>query len=364
MLRALERATLIGVVWATSACGNSEKDPPGSSGNGGTGNPGGSGGSESGAAGTGGASGSGASNGGTAGSSSAGAGAAGTSGMGPSGGATGGGGVGGDAGASGDGGCAGEFGEERVIIEAAEDIVLSSPTVPGDELELFFVRRDVNMGARQVFVAERADKDASFGEPSPVSELDEACAAGDEWSLSITPDGLRVYIGCYTGSGMGTPGPLHLARRSSRSTPFVLEDMSYGTVGNGVVVTADELTALSSAEFDNAGRAPPVEYRRSSLDEAFGASRTIDGLEEVFITAPHLAPDGTTLFGALRPDLVMTSRSDLAAPFDEPVVLFPGEGSTVVYGSPEISADCRTLYFLRADLGGSLPEISLKATSR
>jgi hypothetical protein len=163
---------------------------------------------------------------------------------------------------------------------------------------------------------------------------------------------------------MGTPGPLHLARRTDRNAPFELDDTTYGSVGHGVIVTADERTALSSAELDSAGRAPPVEYERSSLDEAFGASRTISGLEEVFITAPHLAPDGTTLFGALRPDLVMMTRSALDAPFGEPIVLFTGDESTRVYGSPEISADCRTLYFLRADIPGTPPVVSIRAASR
>jgi hypothetical protein len=251
-----------------------------------------------------------------------------------------------------------------VILAGSADLVISSPTLAGDELELFFVQRQRDLRARHVFRIERSAKDQSFGDPIAVPELDDVCPLDDEWSLSITPDGLRLYIGCYTGNGMGTPGPLSLARRSARDAPFVLDVMTYGTVGHGVIVTADELTALSSAEFDSAGRAPPVEYARENLDEAFGASRTIAGLEEVFLTAPSLSPDGYSLFGALRPDLITASRSALDAPFGEPAVLFTGDTSTLLYGSPEISADCRTLYFLRADITDDPSVVSINAASR
>lgn len=374
MLRALQQATLVGVVGAILACGNSKTDQAGRTGVGGIGSPGGAGG----AGGSGGAQ-------GAAGTASGSAGSAGASGAGPSGGSAGqessevdagagrGGapdaGQGGDAGSSdggaaSEGGCAGTFGEERVILAAGEDIVFSSPTLPGDELELFFVKRDDSVGSRHVFRAERATKDEDFGDPSPVAVFDQVCDKDDDWSLAITPDGLRLYVGCYTGSGTGTPGPLSLARRPDRNARFVLDAMTYGTVGSGVSVTPDELTALSSAEFDNAGRAPPVEYARSSLDQAFGTSRTINGLEEVFITAPFLAPDGETLFGAMRPDLVMTSRSNPDAPFSKPIVLFKGDNSTLAYGSPELSADCRTLYFARSDIIDGSPVGSIRAASR
>lgn len=270
--------------------------------------------------------------------------------------------AGAEAGASNGGPCEGEFGAERVLVPAVKSLVWSSPSLPMDELELFFAQRSATDPGRHVMRATRATRDADFGEPAAVSELDGVCSDTEERSVSITADGLRLYLGCYTGVGSVTPGFLHLARRPSRDVPFVVDAETYGTMGPNIDVTADELDAFSTSQ-ENV-LSPPREYRRSALDEPFGAGQPVLGLESVSFSGPHLAPDGLTLFGTVHPDLVVSTRTARGEVFGAPSVVLRGE-ETSVYSSPEVSADCRTLYFVRIDvMGNGLPMYEIHVATR
>jgi hypothetical protein len=241
------------------------------------------------------------------------------------------------------------------------DLILSSPTVPGDELELFFAQRGATDSVRHVMRATRKTRDADFGEPAVVPELESVCADGEERSLSITADGLRLYVGCSTGFGTVVPGPLHLARRSARDAAFVIDAATYGTVGPSIDVCPDELSVLTTSE--TSVQNPPRTYARSSREQAFGQGAPIPGLEAVALTAPSCAPDGLTLFGGVNPDLVVAARPADGEPFGAPSTVFQGDNLSV-YGSPEVSADCRTLYFIHVDVMSIMSLYSIRVAKR
>lgn len=92
-----------------------------------------------------------------------------------------------------------------------------------------------------------------------------------------------------------------------------------------------------------------------------GASGINCGLvkyEEVSVATPFFGPDGLTLYAGQNPDLVV------ATPFGPPNVVLAGESNAFAYRAPEVSADCRTLYFWRIDRSSGSLIYSLKMTQR
>jgi hypothetical protein len=376
MRRTLPALVLFGTGVALSACGSdhartSDENPPASGGSAGA-HVGSGGVAQSGNEGTAGTEAGG--RGGTGGSHASGggdtSGGAGTPPLAGSGGTTGESGHGGEA-ASSEGGeanvvdCSGSFGDEHELVAPVMNLVLSSPTVPADELELFFAQRSAIDSVRHVMRATRTTRDADFGDAAVVPELESVCADDEDRALSITADGLRLYVGCSTGTGMVKPGLLHLARRSSRDAAFVIDAETYGTVGPSVDVTADELTAFSTS--DTYVQDPPRSYVRAARDQAFGDAQPILGLEATSLGSPSLASDGLTLFGGVSPDLVVTTRSAEGKAFGAPSIVLQGDDLRV-YGSPEASADCRSLYFVRVDTMGAsgslLPLYGIRVVER
>jgi hypothetical protein len=259
--------------------------------------------------------------------------------------------------------CTGAFGDGQVLVAGAKQTILSSPTVPADELELFFVEHDLSQGgAPRILRAARATRDASFGDPAPVTELDSVCTSSDERGISVTADGLRLYVDCYTGTSSFTPGPLRLARRASRDMAFTIDSATYGTVGPQIDVTSDELTAFTSSEMNTTS--PPREYSRSTPSDPFANGQAVAGLENTAFAMPFLATDGLTLYGGVDPDLVSFRRSTPSGPFSASDVVFAGQKNAVSYKAPEVSADCRTLYFVRIDGAAGMSSYSLEVAKR
>jgi hypothetical protein len=259
--------------------------------------------------------------------------------------------------------CTGTFGDGQVLVAGAKQVILSSPTAPADELELFFVEHDVSKGGSpRIMRMARATSDASFGDAAPVTELDSVCNTSDERGISITPDGLRLYVDCYTGTSSFTPGPVHLAQRTARDASFMIDSATYGTIGPQIDVTADELTAFTSSEMNTTS--PPRQYSRSSTSDPFANGQAIPGLESVALGTPFLASDGLTLYGGVDPDLVFVARPAPGQPFGSPSVVFAGQKNMAAYRAPEVSADCRTLYFVRIDTASGASTYSLEVSKR
>jgi hypothetical protein len=164
-------------------------------------------------------------------------------------------------------------------------------------------------------------------------------------TIGLSQDGLRAYLVCYgpnsspTGAGM-----LHVAERASATAAFALRP---GTtmVGPSAAISSDELTLYTSNEM-NAGVAPPRRYRRATITADFGSAEDIPGLSQVNLGAPDPSPDELELFGALSSDIVVTTRATRDSDFGEPHII-QAHVDTSVYGAPEISRDCRSLFFVK-----------------
>jgi hypothetical protein len=247
--------------------------------------------------------------------------------------------------------CDGDFGDGRVVYSAPAGKSISSPTLTPDELELFFfeyVEEATGVTAGGFFRATRASKSVAFGESETLAELDAACASTDRRSIELSRSGLRAYVVCYADTASGSNGALQLATRDALGAPFELEDAEYGSVGAGAALSNDELELVSTASTNAAGAAPPEIYERGALSEPFGPGGVIPGLEASGLITPDLAPDDVSLFGAEANSIVVATRPRRGADFAAAMAVIPA-GADRRYGAPEVSADCRALYYVVVD---------------
>ena len=134
-------------------------------------------------------------------------------------------------------------------------------------------------------------------------------------------------------------------------------------VGAGAAISKDELTLFTSSDV-NPGFKPPRLFQRNSSAEPFGPGAAVPGLEDINLTAPDPAPDGSTLFGGLMGSVVVTMRSSVDAPFAAPTALFAPADATQQLGAPEISQDCRRLFFVRQTTANGLTTSELMEARR
>ncbi len=232
-----------------------------------------------------------------------------------------------------------------------------SPT--RDELELFYAslaqdRSLDDSGERHVIVRKRASVDEPFGEPELVDELLFLCGAmfdGTELAaLDVSGDGLRLYIGCNSFTDSDYPdGPLLVATRSDRESPFSVDPVPVGYVGFSLGLSRDELTAFGTS------RDPSVEgvlmYERTSPSDTFGDGRVVPGA--VDFMNPEPVPGGLALLGVDATDgahIVLSVRPSVNDAFGPPQtegLPVPPAGHSDY--SPALSGDGRTLYFTRLD---------------
>ena len=114
-------------------------------------------------------------------------------------------------------------------------------------------------------------------------------------------------------------------------------------------ISRDELEVFSTAQLSEG------EYRiqrqtRSSRTERFGTGQPFKGLESLNATAPASSPDGLELLLSLDGGIAAVYRTSPTEAFGVPT----GFGTLQrdadgVYGAPELSSDCRTVYAVRAD---------------
>ncbi len=273
-------------------------------------------------------------------------------------GAFGGGGTTGGAGKSGAGGatgggagapssrCLAPWQPATLVYEAPAMVGLGSPTLSADRTELYLTTYDLTTSDNQHIVllgaAGGLDTYSTIGVQA---ELDAACADTDVRTVSLSRDALSIYIVCYPSASMNSNGALHIARRTSRTSAFVLDAMTYGTVGASAAPSDDELSLVSSSEQNAAGMDPPNVYTRAKPTDPFGPGHTIPGLETVLLIAPSLGPGSVTLFGAVSGNIVVASRPDANSPFGAPTTLLQTDAS-IYYGAPEVSEDCETLTYV------------------
>ena len=243
---------------------------------------------------------------------------------------------------SGPAGSCGPFGAPEALFASPD--ILSSVSITGDDLELFYYVDN------RVFVSKRATVADAFMDATEVTELASLCVDGIGPSLDVTADGLRLYIDCADGAT-----ELYLAERPNRTSQFSVGPEPVGMTGTSISLSPDELTAYTSTS--DAQNWQPMMHVRASTAEPFGDEMPIPGLVGPFRML-ELANDGRSLFGVLaRPEaptvwrLGVATRSTESGPsFSPPVTdglrdptIF---GGTVSDYTPTLNATCTALYFM------------------
>jgi hypothetical protein len=230
---------------------------------------------------------------------------------------------------------------------------LLSPTLSPDELELFYSTVD-DLGVVNYRRSVRSSKTAVFPEGATVAELDAACPSpnGDR-HMDLSADGLRAYMIC-TAEPSVTSGPLRVARRSSIGGAFTVDTMSYGTVGASVSIAKDELVAYSTT-FTRPG--PPLMFTRSDTSSAFAAGVSTPGLEASDISALDPSPDGLSLYGGLDSSVQVATRTTASGAYGALTIAIQAATTDHYIGAPEVSQDCRSIYYIDVDTSGTGPSV-------
>jgi hypothetical protein len=261
------------------------------------------------------------------------------------GGGAGSGGNGGSAASGGSGGssggtlnCEGAFGLPRLLLDAGTQH-LASPTLPGDELELFYVTYDPDGTNRRIRRSTRASRTETFPLGSEVAELNALCTdPAERAAIDITADALRAYVSCADTA----LGRMLLAQRTSKTAPFLAVGSVSTEIGGSAAVNATELAVYSTGA--SAGTTTPLVATRGSTAEPFGTPAPVPGLTGIDLVAPDPSPDELWLFGGFQGrQLSVAHRNTTSEPFGAPVdITVPLFAS----GAPHVSVDCRRVYFI------------------
>lgn len=257
--------------------------------------------------------------------------------------------------------CSGTFAAPAPGLTEDAKAKLASPALSPDALTLFYTR---TLDGQITFrTSTRSSLTAVFPAGTAIPELDAACQAAEGRSVDLSADGLHAYVACYsaTAEPVGS-ATLSVAERASLTAPFSVPGDKV-QVGAGAAISKDELSLFTSSDV-NPGFKPPRLFARTSVAEPFGAGAAIPGLEEINLTAPDPAPDGTTLYGGLMGNVVVTTRASASAPFAAPTVLFAPADATQQLGAPEVSQDCRRLFFVRQTSADGLTTSELMEARR
>jgi len=246
--------------------------------------------------------------------------------------------------------CSGAFGMPAEAMPRETGVALGSPTLSPDGLELIYARKPSGQIEFRRSLRTSTSTSAAFPIGSPIPALDAACQPGDDRSVDLSRDGLRAYVACYaaTGKPIG-PATLHVAQRSAVGQDFTLLPGT-STVAPSAAISADELTLYTSSDV-NPGLAPPRQYTRGALADAFGSAADIPGLETLNVSAPDPSPDGLSMYGGLNGEVVVSTRPSVGMPFSAPVTLLAPAAALEQLGAPELSHDCRSLYYLSQTSG-------------
>lgn len=244
--------------------------------------------------------------------------------------------------------CGGAFGQPELLFEDVGWMPQAlSPTK--DALEFYYARGPLGGGARDIVVRRRSSLGGAWSEPESLPEIEGLCeTVAPEFqvaALDVSGDGLRLYVGCNSfAPGVYPNGPLFVAVRADRSSPFVVIPEPVGFIGISIGISRDELTAFGTSRDPAIGHV--LMYKRSSIFEAFGEATVVPGAPE--LTNPEPAPGDLLLMGVESNHLVVVERPALDQPFGVMNnVGLPMPSGTDRDVSPALGADCRTLYFTR-----------------
>lgn len=240
--------------------------------------------------------------------------------------------------------CSGTFGDANAVFQDGPRV--TTPTLTADELLLFYARGA--SGEERFHVSTRASRTEAFPPGVSVPELDAACQPTDDRSIDISNDGLTAYVSCYATGTLGEPTTLYALARSSRTEAFGSAS-EVGSMTPSSSIEDDGLSAVWSGEDTPSTRLAT----RTSTTESFGNDSELLGLESTNVYAPDLAPDGLAIYGGIDTaegrSLAVATRSNRDEPFGAPAVFTALIDGLPNSGAPELSADCRSLYFVGVD---------------
>jgi hypothetical protein len=258
--------------------------------------------------------------------------------------------------------CRGALQNRTIELVAPAEATLASPTAAPSELELFYVQYDRPYEGH-FRRAQRPDRSAPFTDTEALPELDAACARADYRSIELTPDGLRAYVLCFATLDEGAEGALRVADRARANERFTLRAKEYGRVGASPAITPNELTLYTSYPA-GAGEGPPFTYTRASTDEPFSAGTKVPGLGDSEMASPDPSPDGLSLFGGVSTSITVATRTRVTDEFGSPVpVVSPADG-TQLLGAPDLTPNCRSLYFVAVYAGVAPPIYQIERLER
>lgn len=275
-------------------------------------------------------------------------------------------GQGGAGGAPGSKACQGSYGPLTLVF-SEPSFTVNGPSVTSDELLLFYSVGDktVTEVKQAVMFRQRQSVTDPFGPGLPLPELANVCSPNQHVNPDISEDGLTLYVSCTASIDVGLPeGPsqLRVARRSDRSSSFVLDAEPVGSVFASAGLSADELTAYTGGEVW--GTAPQL-FTRTAKTEKFGEAKPVPGFTSP-LNSPDISADGLTLFGAApsasttRQLVRRATRTSSAENFGEPTALDFGLPDNT-FGAPNVTPSCSLyLVMVATPVAGGVSELSVQ----
>jgi hypothetical protein len=253
-----------------------------------------------------------------------------------------------------------------------EGVLLASPTLSPDELEVLYAQSGEE--GSQIRRSARSALNAPFPTGEVVAELEPSPASPQyrcspfngtqRLSIDLSGDGLTAYLVCASVPPFAPSAYVRVARRPGIAAAFVVDPQDYGQAGPDFSISADELGGYSSAiRYDRPPGTPvqpgaysPRFYPRSTKSATFGeipgAGSSVPGLETLSLVAPDPSPDGLWLFGLGEGGIAVAGRERLDAPFGAPSVVLTSDNQVGrLLFDPEVSEDCRRLYYIKRESG-------------
>lgn len=233
------------------------------------------------------------------------------------------------------------------------------PTLTGDQLEVYIDSgRFVTGGASgDVWMATRASTSDPFGTPTVVSQF---LSLADDSTGDLSTNGLRFYLG----SDRRTSGDrdIWVAERADRQSPWGalvrVPELSADSINDsGVCESADGLSLIFGSE--RTGNGDLFFTTRPSLTSPWGLPIPIASLNTAEEESQQWCNGALTLIYFSRRnaggnlDIWFASRANASLPFDAPQMVSE-LATSVDDADPWVSPDLRTMYFYRGSGTGDI----------
>ena len=261
------------------------------------------------------------------------------------------------------------------------------PFISKDGLSLFFSCQDCpgGFGGFDIYVSHRASVSDPWGDPQNLGSS--VNTPFTEANPALSNDGHRLYFTSNRPGGIGGVD-IYVSRRHNKRDDFgwqAAENLGSGINSafndRGPSYFEDETTGAISIYFhsDRAGGTLPDDIYMSTLqpDETFGPAVPVAELNSARNDqVPTIRHDGLEIFFASNRfggtggggggiDLWTSTRASTSDPWSTPVNLGPVVNTLTHDGSPAISWDGTTLYFMSAGrTDGTGPFLDLYMTTR